>query len=208
MLLCHSLDLHFDLTHPPTSCHAGGVTPVETEKQRAKQPTHILPALLAGSRQDVGARCLSTGGTLLAASGLPPDPAAAFLPLPAGGQPGVGEGEEASPAQRAAQPTAHQTHPHLLGVSGADGCGACAFDCSGTDAAVVSVSAGQCEPNQVRFIKECVKISPGLRVTGSYGPPTEERTSLSTSPSESHHKTGYWLTARWRCCCCKMKRLS
>lgn len=33
----------------------------------------------------------------------------------------MGEGEEAASAQGAAQPTAHQTHPHLLSVSGADG---------------------------------------------------------------------------------------
>lgn len=57
-----------------------------------------------------------------------------------------------------------------------------------TDPSVVSAPAGQCEPNQVQFIKECVKTSPGLRVTGSYGPLMEERTSLSTSLSESHHK--------------------
>lgn len=102
----------------------------------------------------------------------------------------MGEGEEAASAQRAAQPTAHQTHPHLLSVSGADGGHVrVTRPCSGTNAAVVSVSAGRCEPSQVRFIKECVKTSPGLRVTGSYGPHTEERTSLSTSLSESHHET-------------------
>lgn len=109
----------------------------------------------------------------------------------------MGEGEEAAPTQRAAQPTAHQTHPHLLCVSGVGwgglGWGGGAGGCIlmpplviGTNTAVVSVSAGQCEPSQVRFIKECVKTSPGLRVTGSSGPHMEERTSLSTSLSESH----------------------
>lgn len=48
----------------------------------------------------------------------------------------------------------------------------------------LSFSAGQCEPDQVQYLKVCVKTSPGLRVMDSYGPLAEERTSLSTSQSE------------------------
>lgn len=51
----------------------------------------------------------------------------------------------------------------------------------------VSFSAGQCELNQVLYIKGCVKTSPGLRVMDSYGLLTEERTSSSTSLSEWPH---------------------
>lgn len=50
--------------------------------------------------------------------------------------------------------------------------------------ASVSDCAGLYAQDQVQFLKECVKTSPGLRVTDSYGPRTEEKTSLSTSPSE------------------------
>lgn len=68
------------------------------------------------SSGDVRARCLA-GGRAVAAAHVPQDAPAALLPLPEGGQPGVGAGEEAAPAWRAAQPTAHQTHPHILSVS-------------------------------------------------------------------------------------------
>lgn len=70
------------------------------------------------SSQDVRPRCL-VGGTALAAAHVPQDAPAALLPLPEGGQSGVGagEGEEAAAAWGAAQPAAHQTHPHILSVS-------------------------------------------------------------------------------------------
>lgn len=51
----------------------------------------------------------------------------------------------------------------------------------------VSFPAGQCELNQVPYLKGCVKTSPGLRVMDSYAPLVEERTSLSTSLSEWTH---------------------
>lgn len=59
--------------------------------------------------------------------------------------------------------------------------------------ASVSDCAGQYEPDQVRCLKGCAKTSPGLRVTDSFGPRTEERTSSSTSRSESAH----FHTRRW-----------
>lgn len=108
-----------------TSCIAGGDR--KHREQRNPPP---------GSSQDVRPRCLSTSRTLLTATRLPPDPPAALLPLPAGGQSDLGEGEEAASAQGAAQPTAHQTHPHLLSVSGADGCRVRPMRrCSGTNGA-------------------------------------------------------------------------
>lgn len=113
--------------HPHTHifCHAGGVTLLPSfslciiggeQKQKEEEKKKSPPV----TSQDVRPpRCLPTGRPLIAAH-LPPNPPAAVLPLPEGGQSGLGEGEEAATAWRAAQPTAHQTHPHILSVSGRD----------------------------------------------------------------------------------------
>lgn len=68
----------------------------------------------------------------------------------------------------------------------------------------LSFSAGQCEPNQVPYLKGCVKTSPGLRVMDSYAPLTEERTSLCTSLSEFSFTflfyTVGFVEVLWTCC--------
>lgn len=63
----------------------------------------------------------------------------------------------------------------------------------------LSSSAGQCEPSQVLYLKACAKTSPGLRVMDSYAPLMEERTSLSTSLSESPHWVVLqrWISLVW-----------
>lgn len=91
-------------------CTIGGDLKQTKKKKEKKQQQQVVTS------EDVRPRCLLACRSP-AATHLPTDPHSAFLPLPEGGQSGVGEGEETASAWRAAQPTAHQTHPHILSVS-------------------------------------------------------------------------------------------
>lgn len=85
----------------------------ERERKRGEKEKQLFRTI---SSQDVRPWCLPTSEPLTAAH-LTSNPPASLLPLLEGGQSGLGEGEETATAWRAAQPAAHQTHPHILSVS-------------------------------------------------------------------------------------------
>lgn len=85
------------------SCHAG-VTTQKTTRKKSVTSQDVRPGPLFTSRPP-------------AAFDFPSHSPAALLPLPEGGESYLGEGEETATAWRTAQPTAYQTHPHILSVS-------------------------------------------------------------------------------------------